>query len=550
MTQNNSVMQTHSPAARAMPGNQAASLERGSRLRLLEHDTVFRLTVRAWAVALAVIASTPLAAGSLPPDALIDEAMRRFEVPGLAYAVFEQDGIGKVATFGLRNVENRLPVTRRTVFGLGSISKSFTVALLSRLAEDGRMDWNAPPSRYIEGFRFAPGQAGRPIAVRDLVSHSSGLPRHDALWYLEAYSGAELAARIKHLRPFASPGKAFEYSNLLVMLAGRVARGITGQGWARSVTQRLTRQLAMDRVRISYRAFLGADTERAQGYYPADDGRIAIPVRDTDPIAPAAAVYADIDDAARWLAMLVGRGRLDGRRVLSTASVEAMWIPRTIALGPPSSPELGSVRYGMGFYVTTYRGRKLVYHPGVIDGYAALIAILPETGFGIIVLTNRSGTNPAPAVIAYAALDRHLKETPVNWTRRYSSAGERRTRRAERRLRREAEIARQRRELVIAEPIAAAGFAGTYSHPAYGPIEFGPIGPDRLTGRMHGRDFELERWGRLEWRLTETHWPLREGLIFAFVAGNGSKMRSVSAAIADGPTYRHNPGALIFDRIQ
>ena len=553
MTQNIPVMPTHSPATRQRPGNQAVSLGRGTPLRQLGQATVSRLTVRACALALAVMVGTPVAASTRPPEALIGEAMRRWEVPGIAYAVFEDGAIGAVAGFGLRDAERRLPVTRRTVFALGSISKSFTVALLSRLAEAGRMDWNAPPSRYIEGFRFGPAPipatAGRPIAVRDLVSHAAGMPRHDALWYLEAYSGTELAARLRHLRRFAAPGKAFEYSNLLVMLAGRVARGITGVSWARSVARGLTRQLGMNRVRFGYREFLAPGIERARGYYPGDDGRIDIAVRDTDPIAPAAALYADIDDAARWLAMLAGRGRLDGRRVLSAASVAAMWAPRTIALSAASSPALGPVRYGMGFYLTTYRGRKLAYHPGVIDGYAALIAILPDTGFGIIVLTNRSGANPVPAVIAYAALDRHLGEVPLDWMGRYPSAAARRARDAARRLRRDAETARQRRELVVAAPIAASKFAGTYVHPAYGPITFAPIGAHRLAGRMHGRDFVLERWGRCRWRLTETHWPLREGLIFEFVAGEGTKMGSVSAPIADGPTYRHNPGPLRFDRI-
>ncbi len=503
---------------------------------------------------LAVLVFTALAsgaacAGSAPPDALVDQAMRRWEVPGLAYAVFEDGAIGKVATFGLRDVEAARPVTRRTVFALGSISKSFTVGLLWRLAEDGRLDWDAAPARYVEGFRFSPGPPGRPVTVRDLVSHRSGLPRHDALWYLEAYSGEALLSRIRHLRRFAAPGEAFEYSNLLLMLAGRVARAITGTAWREAVPRFLTRPLGMSRIRISYRAFLAAGIERARGYYPADDGRTAIPVRNTDPIAPAAAIYADIEDAARWLAMLAGRGRIGDRRVLSRTSVEAMWRPASVALGPASAPELDPVRYGMGFYLTLYRARQLVYHPGVIDGYAALIAILPETGFGVIVLTNRSGANPVPAILVYAALDRHLGKQPIDWIARYRSAAQRRKDRARERADKDLQLAHRRRELAPRHSYAASAYAGTYRHPAYGAIVVSVLGTDRLAGRMHGRAFALERWGALRWRLTETHWPLREGLIFDFTPGDGSAMRSLAAAIADGPTYRHNPGPLHFERI-
>ena len=474
--------------------------------------------------------------------------MRRWEVPGLAYAVFEDGAVGARAVFGLRDAEAGHPVTRRTVFALGSISKSFTTALLWRLAEDGRLDWDAAPARYVEGFRFAPGPPGRPISVRDLVSHRSGLPRHDALWYLGAYTGEELLSRIRYLRRFAAPGAAFAYSNLMPMLAGHVARAVTGMAWSRSVRRFLTRPLGMKRVRIGYRAFLAAGAERARGYYPADEGRIAVAARNTDPIAPAAAVYADIDDAALWLAMLAGRGRVGGRRVLSAASVAAMWTPASVALGPASAPELDPARYGMGFYLTRYRGRKLAYHPGVIDGYAALIAILPETGFGIVVLTNRSGANPVPAILAYAALDRHLGEEPVAWIARYPSAAQRREARARRRADEDLARARRRRALAGRTWRAAAAYAGTYRHPAYGAITLSAPAADRLAGRMHGRAFTLERWGALRWRLTETRWPLREGLIFEFTPGDGPRMRALATALADGPTYRHNPGPLLFER--
>ncbi len=503
-----------------------------------------RLATFAFAVPLSGAAS----GASAPPDALVVEAMRRWEVPGLAYAVFEDGAIGRRAVFGLRDVQAGRPVTPRTVFALGSISKSFTVALLWRLAEEGRLDWDAAPARYIAGFRFSSGPPGRPISVRDLVSHRSGLSRHDALWYFDTHTGETLLSRIRHLRRFAAPGNAFAYSNLLPALAGRVAYAITGMIWSRSVRRFLTRPLAIKRVRIGYRAFLAAGAERALGYFPGEDGRIAVAVRNTDSIAPAAAIYADIDAAARWLAMLVGRGRIGDLRVLSAASVEAMWTPASVALGPVSTPELAPVRYGMGFYLTRYRGRKLAYHPGVIDGYAALIAILPQSGFGIVVLTNRSGANPVPSILAYAAFDRHLGVQPISWIARYPSAAERREARARRRVDRDLETGRRRRALAGRSFRSAAAFAGTYRHPAYGAIVLSALGADTLAGRMHGRTFTLERWGALRWRLTETRWPLREGLVFDFTPGDGWKMRSLAAAIADGPTYRHNPGPLLFER--
>lgn len=123
---------------------------------------------------------------------------------------------------GLGDIERNLIATPRTLFAVGSIAKSFTVVALAQIAQAGGLDWDAPASKYLPEMRLRRLVNARPVSVRDLVTHRSGMHRHDALWYLHAYTRAGLISRRRHLEPFAPSGQAFQYSNLMVAAAGQL----------------------------------------------------------------------------------------------------------------------------------------------------------------------------------------------------------------------------------------------------------------------------------------------------------------------------------------
>lgn len=462
-------------------------------------------------------------------NSFIDRAMKRWEVPGLAIAIIRDGALVYRRVSGLRDVERNLPVTQNTLFAVGSISKSFTVTGLAMLARAGKLDWDAPVTNYLPELTLRsphPGQPGRPVSTRDLITHRSGMHRHDALWYLHAYSRGGLLRRLKHLPRFAPAGAEFQYSNLMVMAAGRIAGKISGGSWEKLTREKILIPLGMKHTRLGLREFLAAP-DRASGYYPADDGRIQIPTRDTDAIGPAASVYSDIKDMTRWLRHLFGADDMTTSRIdIADQS------------GPP---ELGPQAYGMGLYVGNYRGHALARHPGVIDGYGALMSFMPRRKLGVMVLTNKSGGNPAPAAISYAIYDGLLGLKPVDWLHRFPSSRERRNARRE--------PAEQFARPLSPPPLPMESYRGAYEHPAYGRMKINTAEGTTLAGRFHALSFVLQYAGDSNWRLTETQWPLREGLIFRFKAGPGGKIAGLATPLADGPTYRHNPGELYFDRV-
>jgi hypothetical protein len=207
-----------------------------------------------------------------------------------------------------------------------------------------------------------------------------------------------------------------------------------------------------------------------------------------------------------------------------------------------SYPERGPTFYGMGFYLSTYRGHALVYHPGVIDGFAAMISFLPDDGMGVVVLSNLSGSNPAPSIVSYAVYDRLLGLAPLPWIERL-------------RARREARAARASRKAPAkapstAPPRPALSYTGDYSHPAYGRLAIRAASDTTLSGTLHGTRFTLIHRGGDIWQVAETAWPLRAGLRVSFAFDGGARATRLATPLADGPTYRLQAGDMVFTRIR
>lgn len=473
------------------------------------------------------------------PEPVIRAAMAMGEVPGLALAVARRGRPDLIRVFGLRDVARGLPVTPRTLFAVGSIAKSFTVLGLAMLADEGRLDWDAPVRRYAPGLVLGDGALADTASLRDLVTHRTGMPRHDALWYLNAYDRAGLLARLRFLKPAAPLGAVFAYNNLMFAAAGHVLARLDGASWEEVMQRRILGPLGMTHARLTLDGFRAAP-DRASPYFPGEKGRISIPLRDTGPVAPAAAVYADAVEMGRYLRLLMNDGRIGGKRLLSVRAARDMRRVRIAVRRTGPWPERGPTGYAMGLNVSSYRGHALVYHPGAIDGYAAMLSFLPDDGIGIVALSNLSGGNPVPSVVSYAVYDGLLGLAPLPWRKRL-------------RARFAARDARRARPAPPPAPVTPPprpldAYTGDYRHPAYGLISL-RAGPDgTLAGALHAIRFTLVHRLGEGWQVEATAWPLRAGLRFRFRFDGHGRAAALATPLADGPTYRLPAGDLVFTR--
>ncbi len=351
-------------------------------------------------------------------DDWVAQAMKDWKVPGLAIAVAQDGKVILSKGYGLRDVKNNLPVTPKTLFAIGSITKSFTVSALGMLADDGKFDWDKPVREYMPAFRMYDEVATDHMTPRDLVTHRSGLPRHDALWYNTTLTREEMVARLRYLEPSKDFRGTYQYNNLMFLTAGVLAQHLSGMKWEDLVRQRIFVPLGMNDSNFSVTDSQKA-ADFAKPYENAKGNIVEVPFRGIDEIAPAGAINSCVDDMSRYLLFHLAHGKFGDKQLLSEGNEIQMQTPQMVIQGQPRYPELGFTAYGMAFGVSTYRGHRLVSHSGAIDGFTAQFGFLPQANIGVIVLTNLGADKNRLSMDAmYNVFDRLLALDQVDWVHR------------------------------------------------------------------------------------------------------------------------------------
>jgi CubicO group peptidase (beta-lactamase class C family) len=379
---------------------------------------------------------------------IVRRLMARDHIPGVAVGIVERGQLVSAWGFGYRDLGEHLPVTADTLFPLGSTSKAFTVTAIAMLVDDGRLALDTPVRTYLPDFSLQDADASATVTTRDLLTHRSGLPRHDLFWYQAPFSRDELYHRLQFLEPSGSPHAQWRYNSLMFVVAGRIVETVSGESWEGFVRSRVLAPLHMDRTLLSADA-VEADFDRASPYALRDGGAREIPrLTHMSAIAPAGAMQSSVRDLARWLAFHI----TGSPALLSEALWREMHRPQ-VEMPPAGEPELQQRHYAMGWICERYRGHPLVFHDGAVDGFTVHLGFLPETGQGVIVLVNRDDATAALNTVAYSAYDRLLGLDPIDWEARLADAPI---------------PLRDVRSVPIDFPLEEV--VGTYEHPAYGAL--------------------------------------------------------------------------------
>ena len=418
--------------------------------------------------------SVPPAATAVPPaqaddpfagfEAFVAGVMADWKIPGVAVGVIRDGEVLLARGFGYRDIEAELPVTEHTTMAIGSNSKSFTVTLLGMLVDQGKLEWDTPVRDYLPDFRLYDEFATAEMTPRDLVTHQSGLPRHDNVWYGRAGTRADIFAKLRYLEPSASFRSRYQYQNLMFMTAGYLTEQIAGAHWDDLIDQWIFTPLGMERSNTSVR-----DSPASGDYavpYLLRDGTLArVPFRNIDAVGPAGSINSNVTEMLAYIQAHIEGGAFDGHRLLSEETSATMQQPQFAMPGESEFPELGQASYGLGLRVSSYRGRKMVAHGGGIDGFISSMSWLPREKIGVMVLTNRSGEmNPVPVTIAYNVYDRLLGLDPVDWNGRNLELREEQRSLADR-TQREQDA---KRISGTTPSHALAEYVGDYNHPGYG----------------------------------------------------------------------------------
>lgn len=445
-------------------------------------------------------------------DEFVAGVMKEDKIPGLAVAVVRDGQVILAKGYGQRNVAENLPVTAQTLFAIGSVTKSFTAAELGMLVDDGKLEWDQPVRRWLPDFQLKDSIATEHMTPRDLLTHRSGMPRHDTLWYGSPLTRRDLYGRMRFLEPSKEFRATFQYNNLMFMTAGVLIEQASGASWENFTRQRLFEPLGMAHSNFSVADSLKA-SDFALPYEFVDEDVKEIPFRNIDAIGPAGSINSSVEDMIRYVQFHIDKGTVGGVQRLSVANAEAMQSPQMVTSGSSPHEELGHASYGLGLTVSSYRGHKLVEHGGGIDGFISKLSFLPNRKIGVIVLTNLSGSPLiSPPAITYNLFDRLLGQPPIDW------AGRLRGETAKLKAAREAvkkSISTGRKE-GTSPSHALADYAGNYEHPAYGRVRVELVGSTELRLTANGMTAPAKHFHYDIFELGEVRGSPLSGLKIAF----------------------------------
>jgi len=392
----------------------------GSSRRLQRGGMVVALVISALVLSsLPLVSQTRGTADLEKLDSYFAEALKDWNVPGMAIAIVKDGEVMFSKGYGVKHVKEGGTVDEHTLFAIASNSKAFNAAALAILVDEGRIDWDDRVVEHLPYFQLYDPYVTYEMRIRDLLSHRSGLGTFsgDLLWWGTSYSAEEVVKRARFLKP-AGPFRArYGYSNLMFIAAGEIVPAVTGQSWSDFVRTRIFQALGMDNTVASVKELQGRENV-ATPHREWKGQVIPMPWQNWDNVTAAGGIISCASDMAKWLRLQLNRGSFDGVRIFSEESSRTMWTPHIIIPVSERSqkryPSTHFRAYGLGWGLMDYLGRKVVQHGGAYDGMFSRVALVPEEHLGMVILTN-SQTSIQTALM-YKILGTFFKETERDWS--------------------------------------------------------------------------------------------------------------------------------------
>jgi CubicO group peptidase (beta-lactamase class C family) len=446
-------------------------------------------------------------------EAFVQQTLHLWHVPGVAIAIVKDGKVIHCTGVGARDLSGGLPVTSETLFPIASCTKAFTTLAAGLLVEKGKLDWEQPVYEILPDFKLYDDVATLRLTVRDLLCHRSGLPGYDMLWYGSNFSRKEILRRLRYLEPSCDLRTAFQYQNLMFIVAGLIIEQVTGQSWVEFIRERILTPLGMKRSGFST-VLLQEDPDHSQPYQAFDDEVIEIPFFEADGenanTCGAGGIVSCASDMSRWLLFQLQEGRLGDTKLISPSTIELMRQPHVYMDDPAGRQRYGFEfsSYGLGWFLRMHKGQMLVWHDGNADGFTSFVALAPHRSCGVVVLSN-GDFSPAPGIIAYTALDLLLDLKRTDW-----NAGEKAFYDEISQVIQSSqeESTRQRKNALPSHPLEA--YLGEYEHPGYGVVSVYQADQEIRIMINHKLDYPLEQYHFDVFEIIDQHFHKREKASF------------------------------------
>jgi CubicO group peptidase (beta-lactamase class C family) len=360
-------------------------------------------------------------------DAYMAQVLKDWNVPGIGVGIVVKDRLVFAKGYGYRDYGKKLPYTPTTTQPIASNTKLFTAVAAGLLVDEGKLDWDKPIRQFVPTIQFFNDELNRTVTIRDMLSHRTGITRHDLIWFKSDFTQKELFERLKYLEPAENPRSVFLYNNMMYSGAGYAIELLSGKPWESFVRERILTPLGMSSTSFSIEAMLKTPEPGVPYTERRDNTELyAIPYySDAIGVAPAGAINSNIVDLSHWLIALMNDGKYEGKQVIPRNVIKQTLAP-SIALPNTGLEvrgwnEILNSYYGMGRWTASYRGHFLAYHGGDLPGFHSQISTMPYDSIGVIVLVIGNHAAPLYNIVSYHVYERLLGLSLTPWSERQNA---------------------------------------------------------------------------------------------------------------------------------
>jgi beta-lactamase class C len=323
-------------------------------------------------------------------EAMAGNGIEMCNCPGAAIVVVKDTSIVLMKEFGKRSVKDSLPVDAHTVFRIGSLSKGFASIVSGILVERGMFSFDDKVVKYFPRFELKSREQTDRITIRNILSHTSGLPRHTYTNLIEqGWSIDSIASILKEVNLAGKEGEVFAYQNATYSMIEEVIKSVTSKDYSQILSDEIFKKCGMADASCSYESITQRD-DKAFPHNPVSQVKykeVPITKKYYNSIS-SGGVNVSISDMAKWIQLLLGN-RPD---IISNAMLDRIFEPvintnheRILSNHWKGA---GSSFYAMGWRVIDYNGRRIVYHGGFVNGFRSEIVIDRTNKIGFCALFN------------------------------------------------------------------------------------------------------------------------------------------------------------------
>lgn len=369
----------------------------------------------AFVLAIALPAGRGSAQVSAAQIETIFSSLQSTTAPGAAVLVIRNGKPVFRRGYGVTDLRTLGPIGAETDFRLASFTKQFTAMCIMLLVHDGKLHYDDHLADFFPEFPAY----GRPITIRNLLNHTSGLPDYEDILTRQYPSTPDnqipqihdvgvLKLLEQQTTPKFPAGSKWEYSNSGYVVLGLIVEKVSGKPFGEFLEERIFTPLHMTGT-LAYEKGKNVVPHRAYGHTQEKHGWSETDQSSTSATLADGGIYTSLDDLVKWDLALRDHLLL----------TEAEMVPALTLVGPTSGPaknhDGSPVSYGFGWYLDPYHGHKRMWHSGETIGFRTVIQRFPDDELTVIVLANRADVNTRELALKVA--DLYLGDRPGSETR-------------------------------------------------------------------------------------------------------------------------------------